>query len=397
MNLTSDPADETFRAEVRDFIARNLPADIAGRSGRGFHMQKSDMQRWHRILAAKGWSAPHWPVDYGGPGWSAMRQHIFAEECLLADAPRLNVFGLSLVGPVIHTFGSPEQKARWLPPIVSGDDFWCQGFSEPGAGSDLAAIRTRAVRDGDHWVVTGQKIWTTEAQFADRIFLLVRTSTTGRQQEGISFLLADMDAPGVTVRPIITIDGAHSVNEVFFDDVRVPIENLVGEEGKGWTYAKHLLANERTDSAQVPRSKRDLARLKEAARRTPSGNGVLADDPIFAVRVAEVESELMALEFSVLRVLGEDRPDGEAAPITSTLKLRGSEIQQRISDLAVTVLGDHGAVDYPDEAEGGEALPIGPADAAGITSRYLYNRSVSIFAGSNEIQRNIIAKRILGL
>ncbi|MFE3837197.1 acyl-CoA dehydrogenase family protein [Pseudogemmobacter sonorensis] len=395
MNLTPDPPDAGFRAEVRAFIAENLPSDIARRIGSGFHHLKQDLVAWHRILAARGWSAPHWPVEYGGPGWTPMQQHIFAEECMAADAPLINVFGLSLVGPVIYSFGSAAQKAEYLPRILDGSDFWCQGFSEPGAGSDLAAVRTRAELDGDHWVVNGQKTWTTDGHHANRIFLLVRTSVHPRQQQGISFLLADMDAPGLTVRPIISIDGGHSVNEVFLDNVRVPAANLVGEEGKGWSYAKFLLANERTDSAQVPRSKRELRRVKELARTANGGR--LAGDPAFILKVAEAEAELMALEFSVLRVLSEEKRGGEPSPITSTLKLRGSDLQQKLSDLAVEALGEYGTVYYPDPHIGEGDLRIGPDGAPGLASRSLYNRSVSIYAGSNEIHRNIIAKRILGL
>lgn len=397
MNFAPDPADEQFRRDIHDFIAANLPQDIARRSGRGFHMQKRDMQRWHAILAGKGWSAPHWPARHGGPGWTPMQQHIFAEECMLADAPVLNVFGLSLVGPVIYTFGSQEQRERYLPGILDGSDFWCQGFSEPGAGSDLAAVRTRAVLDGQEWVVDGHKIWTTDGHLADRIFLLVRTTQTGRKQEGISFLLVDMDTPGIEVRPIITIDGGHSVNEIFLDGVRVPAGNLVGEEGKGWSYAKFLLANERTESAQVPRLKRDIARVRKMAEETPTARGTLADDVVFRLRLAELEADLMALEYSVLRVLSAAGEGGQAAAITSTLKIRGSELQQKIGELLTTVLGDYRAVFYPDDAEGHAPLDVGPQGAAGIVSRNLYNRAVSIYAGSNEIQREIIAKRILGL
>lgn len=397
MNLTPDAADKAFRAEIRAFIRDNLPADVAERSGRGFHLLRSDTETWHRILAKKGWSAPHWPAQYGGPGWSSMQQHIFAEECMRANAPLLHVFGLSLVGPVIYTFGSDEQKARYLPHILDGSEFWCQGFSETGAGSDLAAVRTRAVRDGDDWVVNGQKIWTTDAHIADQCFLLARTTAAEKPQQGISFLLVDMKTPGITVRPIITIDGAHSVNEVFFDDVRVPAANLVGEEGKGWSYAKFLLANERTDSAQVPRSLRDLARVKRLASEARSGNGLLIDDPVFRLRIAELETELMALEFSVLRVLSEKQENGEPSPVTSTLKIKGSELQQRLSELMTTALGAYGTVYYPDDGHGGTRLPVGPSGAEGVVSRQLYNRAVSIYAGSNEIQRGIISKRILGL
>ena len=397
MNFTHDPADDTFRKEVRDFIAANLPADIARRSARGYHMHKPDMLAWHAILAKKGWSVPNWPVHAGGPGWTPMQQHIFAEECMLANAPLLNVFGLTLVGPVIYTFGSEEQKARYLPGIINGTDFWCQGFSEPGAGSDLAAIRTKAVLDGDEWVVDGHKIWTTDGHLADKIFLLVRTSSTGRKQEGISFLLADMDVPGVKVQPISTIDGAHSVNEIFLDGVRVPAANLVGEAGKGWGYAKFLLSNERVDSAQVPRSKRDIARLRRIASNVPTRTGVLADDPQFRLQLAELEMDLMALEYSVLRVLSEKDDSGQVSPITSTLKIRGSELQQKIGELLTAAIGEYRTAFYPDAVEGGDELDVGPEDAAGISSRNLYNRAVSIYAGSNEIQREIIAKRILGL
>lgn len=397
MNLSPDPADKAFRDEVRAFIRDNLPADIAERSGRGFHLLRDDMKAWQRILADKGWSVPHWPERYGGPGWTPMQQHIFNEECMRANAPLLHVFGPSLVGPVIYTFGSDEQKARYLPKIVDGSEFWCQGFSETGAGSDLAAVRTRAVRDCDHWVVNGQKIWTTDAHKADQCFLLARTSAAEKPQMGISFLLIDMKTPGITVRPIITIDGAHSVNEVFFDDVHVPAANLVGDEGKGWSYAKFLLANERTDSAQVPRSLRDLARIKRIASEPRPGDRPLIEDPVFCLRLAEAEAELMALEFSVLRVLSEKRETGEPSPVTSTLKIKGSELQQRLSELMVAALGAHGTVYYPDAGHGETPIDVGPSDAQGVVSRHLYNRSVSIYAGSNEIQRGIISKRILGL
>ena len=396
MMLQFSAADEQFRSDVRAFIAANLPEDVARRASRGFHMRKADMHSWHAILADKGWSAPHWPEKYGGPGWSPIWQHIFAEECMLAGAPVLNVFGLSLVGPVIYTFGSEEQRLRWLPGILDGSQFWCQGFSEPGAGSDLAAVKTKAIRDGDFWVIDGQKTWTTDAHLADYIFLLVRTSKDGRQQDGISFLLVDIKSPGITVRPIRTIDDGQTVNEVFLDAVRVPGADLVGEAGKGWSYAKFLLGNERTDSAQVPRSKRDLARLRTLAGEIRHQDGTLAHDPVFRLRLAELEAELTALEYSVLRVLSSDTHRTQTSPITSILKIKGSELQQRIGELATVALGDHRAVLYADEDDLA-AAPVGPAGAPGIASRSLYNRAGSIYAGSNEIQRNIIAKRILGL
>jgi hypothetical protein len=397
MNLAPTPADEAFRAEVRAFISENLPPDVAARSGRGYHLLRKDIESWHRVLAAKGWSAPHWPQEYGGPGWTPLQQHIFNEECMRANAPLLHVFGLSLVGPVIYRFGSEEQKQTFLPGILDGGTFWCQGFSEPGAGSDLAAVRTKAILKDGVWVVYGQKIWTTDAHISDWCFLLVRTSQSDKPQEGISFLLVDMKSPGITVRPIVTIDGGHSVNEVFFDNVQVPAGNLVGEEGKGWSYAKFLLGNERTDSAQVPRSHRDIARLRRISSQAPDGARPAIEDAAFRLRLASLEIELMALEFSVLRVLSEKGENGEPSPVTSTLKIKGSELQQRISEAMSMALGAYGTVFYPDEEHGGEALDVGPPGAEGIVSRHLYNRAVSIYAGSNEIQRNIIAKRILEL
>jgi len=400
MDFRQDPADEAFREEVRAFLRGNLPQEMACRNLRGFHPTKPDMQAWTRILHAQAWSAPHWPVRYGGTGWSPLRRHIFEEECFLAGAPPTCTAAFSLVAPVIFNFGTEAQKERYLPPILRGDEFWGQGFSEPNAGSDLASLRTSAVRDGDAYVVNGQKIWTTEAHYADLLFCLVRTDAGVKPQKGISFLLIDARAPGVTIRPIISIDGAHSLNEVFLDDVRVPVENRIGDEGQGWSFAKFLLENERGFSAEVPRNKRMFARLKWIAARERENGGPLIEDPVFASRVAQAEVELMALEYLTLRALSEHGTDSVFTwPSGSVLHVRGSELQQKIGDLLMECLGDYGAVVYPeidDNAPNADG-PAGPEYAPGVAADYLYRRAVTIYGGSNEIQRNIIAKGFLGL
>jgi alkylation response protein AidB-like acyl-CoA dehydrogenase len=352
--------------------------------------------RWHRILARRGWVAPGWPREYGGPGWTPVQRHIFEEECARAGTPPVLPFGVNMVAPVIMAFGSEEQKAHYLPRILSCEDWWCQGYSEPGAGSDLASLKTTAVRDGDHYIVNGQKTWTTLAQHADMIFCLVRTDPTVRKQEGISFLLIDMHAPGVTVRPIIMLDEDHEVNEVFFDNVRVPVANLVGQENRGWTYAKYLLGHERTGIAAVGRSKRELARLKELARREHKNGAPLLRDPLFAAKVADLEIELMALEMTVLRVLAQaDRAPG---PEASLLKVRGTEIQQRLSELMVEAAGPLALPFDPAYLEGEvEHSVIDDDFAAPLLPHYFNFRKTSIYGGSNEIQRNIISQMILGL
>jgi alkylation response protein AidB-like acyl-CoA dehydrogenase len=388
MNFESDPADEAFRDEVRAFLRSHLSPDMARRNQRGFHASRSDMLAWTRILHAKGWSAPHWPRQHGGTGWSPLRRHLFEEECFLAGAPPTCTAAFSLVGPVIYSFGNDAQRERWLPAILRGEQFWGQGFSEPNAGSDLASLRTRAERDGDVYVVNGQKTWTTDGHYADMLFCLVRTDPQAKPQRGISFLLIDAKSPGVTIRPIISIDGAHSLNEVFFDDVRVPVDNRVGDEGQGWSCAKFLLENERAFSAEVPRNKRMLARLKTIARVQG-----LIDEPVFAHRIAEVEVEVAALEWLTLRALGEHAHAAASTwPAGSVLHVLGSELQQKTGALMVEALGDRSVVAY---CERDEEAP-GPAYAPGVTADFLYRRAVTIYGGSNEIQRNLIARSLLG-
>ncbi|HEX6704645.1 MAG TPA: acyl-CoA dehydrogenase family protein [Albitalea sp.] len=392
MNFAPDTAAESFRAEVRAFLREHLPADLAARTLRGYHARKEDMLGWTRILHARGWSAPHWPREHGGPGWTPLQRHLFEEECALAGAPPTCVSAFMLVAPVIYTFGSAAQIAQHLPPILRGDAWWGQGFSEPNAGSDLASLKTRAVMghdsDGDHYIVNGQKTWTTEGHYADWLFCLVRTDAEAKPQRGISFLLIDARSPGITLRPIISIDGAHSLNEVFFDDVRVPVANRVGAEGQGWSCAKFLLDNERAFSAEVPRNKRMLARLKSLLGAAPQ-------DAAFMRRVAEVEAELAALEMLTLRALAEQgNARAEAWPAGSILHVLGSELQQKTGALLVQALAEYGVVDYPEDAAPG-ALP-GPAGAPGISADFLYRRAVTIYGGSNEIQRNLIARHWLG-
>jgi alkylation response protein AidB-like acyl-CoA dehydrogenase len=398
MDLRYSADEQAFRATVRTYLEAHLPADLQHKVRSHLRMSKDDSVRWHRILAAQGWVAPGWPQEFGGPGWTPVQRHIFDDECARAGAPQIMPFGVNMVAPVIMAFGTPEQKAYYLPRILSCEDWWCQGYSEPGAGSDLAALTTTAVRvndgNGDAYIVNGQKTWTTLAQFADMIFCLVRTSLGARKQEGISFLLIDMHAPGVTVRPIVMLDEDHEINEVFFDNVRVPAANLVGEENRGWTYAKYLLGHERTGIAAVGRSKRELAFLKNFAAGQPGGSQL--DEPLFAARVARLEIELMALEVTVLRVLA--RADQAPGPEASVLKVRGTEIQQELTELLL-------------DAAGPRALPFDPAylggatehslmaddDAAPLASYYFNFRKTSIYGGSNEIQRNIISQMILGL
>ena len=394
MNFVPDPAIAAFRAEVRDFLRDHLPADMARRTLRGYHALKSDMVAWTRILHARGWSAPHWPAAHGGPGWSPLQRHLFEEECALAGAPPTCASAFSLVAPVIYSFGTEAQKRQHLPPILRGDTFWGQGFSEPGAGSDLASLRTRAERDGDHYIVEGQKTWTTEGHYADWLFVLVRTDPHAKPQRGISFLLIDARSPGITVRPIISIDDAHSLNEVFFDKVRVPVENRIGEEGQGWSFGKLLLDNERAFSAEVPRNMRMLARLKAIA-----GAQGMIGDPVFAQRIAEVEVELAALEWLTLRALAEHGSAAATAwPAGSVLHVLGSELQQKTGALLVEALGERGVVAYPEhhDAEAPAGYPPGPAFAPGVTADFLYRRAVTIYGGSNEIQRNLIARHVLG-
>jgi alkylation response protein AidB-like acyl-CoA dehydrogenase len=396
MNLDFTPEELAFRDEVRGFIEENYPADVRARQDAGEELGREDYLSWHRILARQGWAAPSWPVAYGGPGWTPTQKYIFGEELARAGTVMILPFGVNMVAPVIQTFGTPEQKARFLPPTLAGEIWWCQGYSEPGAGSDLAGLSTRAVLDGDHYIVNGQKTWTTLAQFADWGFFLVRTDPTAKKQEGISFLLIDMTSPGVTVRPIITLDGAHEVNEVWLEDVRVPVENRIYEENKGWTCAKFLLLHERSGIAAVGRSKRGLEQLHEAAASETEAGVALDQDPALSRTLAELEIDLMALELTELRNLARESRGEGPGPESSLLKIKGTEIQQRLTELAVEIAGPYAAPHLAGEPAGANA-PVGPAWARGVADIYFNVRKTSIYGGSNEIQRNIIAKVLLGL
>ena len=406
MDLNFSAEDVAFRDEVRSFIADNYPAGLKSKSEEGEELSKADFLSWHKVLAAKGWAGIAWPVEYGGTGWTSVQRYIFAEESARADAMRLLPFGLNMVGPVIYTFGTPEQKAKYLPRILSGADWWCQGYSEPGAGSDLANLRTKAERftgdDGkEYYRVNGQKTWTTLAQHADWIFALVRTDPTVKPQEGISFLLIDMKTPGITVRPIITLGGEHEVNEVWLEDVIVPVENRVFHENKGWTCAKFLLAHERTGIAGVAASKRGVERIKTIARTEIDSFGdearPLLANPFFKRKVAELEIDLTALEFTELRTLAGESSGKGPGPESSLLKIKGTEIQQRITELALEAVGHYGAPYFRGFGEGDNEHPIGPDYAHRAAPTYFNVRKTSIYGGSNEIQRNIIAKMVLGL
>lgn len=401
MDFTLDPADEAFRTTVRAFIREHLPEDLARRGREGYHSHPDAVRRWTRILNAQGWAAFHWPAEFGGVDWSPLRRHLFDIELRAAGAPLLQQTGFELVGPVLYTFGSEAQRERYLPAIRNADAFWCQGFSEPNSGSDLASLKTRAVRDDETYVVNGQKTWTSEGHKAQMMFALVRTDAEARPQAGISFLLIDMKSPGVTVRPIYTLDEGLSVNEVFFDDVRVPAENLVGEENRGWSYAKFLLTNERAMSAETPHTRADLEQLKAlAAIETRNGRAII-DDPLFAAKLSRFETDLMALEYAVLRVLHMAHDDPAAGSVASVLKLRGAELRQRVADLAVEALGDHGLAVYPDEdapwVDKTTPRPPAPDHAAGWLAKAMFRRATTIYGGTNEIQRTIIAKSVLGL
>lgn len=398
MNVNYTAQELAFRDEVREFLTNELPADIAQKVKLGKHLSKADHQRWQKILSARGWYAPGWPVEFGGTTWGAVEKHIFDEECAAFGAPRSIPFGVNMVAPVIIKFGTEAQKAHYLPRILDGTDWWCQGYSEPGAGSDLASLKTRAVRDGDHYVVNGQKTWTTLGQHADWIFCLVRTDPEAQQQRGISFLLIDMKTPGITVRPIITLDGDHEVNEVFFEDVRVPVENLVGEENKGWTCAKYLLTHERTGLAGIGASKAALANLKRMASKQQANGKALIEDPLFRLQIAEVEMQLMSVEMSTLRICAAAQEGGVPGAESSILKIRGTEIRQAITNLARKVVGPYALPFLEEELEldfAGEKLTTDYTPA--LASIYFNMRKLSIFGGSNEIQKNIVAKMILEL
>jgi len=403
LDFTPDPADEAFRHEIRSYLQDNLPADIARHGKRDSHSARHDIERVMKILNRKGWSAPHWPKECGGTDWSPKRKFIYLEEMRRARVPVLDRTAIDLAGPVICHFASDEQKQRFLPPILNGDIFWCQGFSEPNSGSDLASLTTTARREGDHYIVNGQKTWTSEANRADWIFALVRTDPAAKPQKGISFLLIDMKTPGVEVRPIWSIDEVLTLNETFFTDVKVPVENLVGEENMGWTYAKKLLQFERTSSAEIPHIKRDLLQVKHLAATTLRRGRPVAEYPPFARRLAELEIKVMALEWSVLRVLHAEEGDPSLAAVASLLKLRGSELFSDVADLAAMALGDHGAAIIPDpEGEHNmrpelDAPDVTDPEAVGTPQRAMFRKAATIYGGANEVQRNIIAKGVLGL
>lgn len=396
MDLSYTEQELAFREDVRDFLAEHLDPQVAQKVRTGRELTKAEMEGWHATLHARGWLAQNWPKSHGGAEWTAVQRFIYEEEAARASAPRIVPFGLSMLAPVLMEFGSKEQQDRWLPRILSGEDWWCQGYSEPGAGSDLASLKTRAVRDGDHYVVNGQKTWTTLGQFANMIFCLVRTDTECKPQEGISFLLIDMDTPGVEVRPIVLLDGTPEVNEVWLTDVRVPVENLVGEENKGWTYAKYLLTHERTNIAGVGFCQAGLDALKRLARTANHNGRPLSENPLFAARIAQVEIELMALATSNLRILaaaGAGRAPGVEA---SMLKVKGTDIRQAINDLARRAVGPYAMPFASEEVEGSNAPLPDPLNAGAVTKTYLNNRKISIFGGANEVQKNIIAKTALG-
>jgi alkylation response protein AidB-like acyl-CoA dehydrogenase len=398
MDLSFTKEELEFRDEVRAFLEKSLPADLRRRVLEGFELEREDTINWQKILHARGWGAPAWPKEFGGTGWDAARQFIFEEECAAAGAPRILPFGLKMVAPVIMRFGNAAQQARFLPRILSADDWWCQGYSEPGSGSDLASLKTQAERRGDHYLVNGQKTWITLAQHADWIFCLVRTDQKSKPQAGISFLLIDMKTPGVRVRPIKLLDGSVEVNEVWFEDVKVPLENLVGQENSGWTYAKFLLGHERTNIAGVGASKRELARLRRIAAQEQKNGRPLLEDPHFALKLAQVEIDLWALEITNLRVISAEAERRAPGPEASLLKIKGTEIQQALAELMMQAVGPY-ALPYREEALelafSGE--PVGPGYAAPLAATYCNLRKTSIYGGSNEIQKNIIAQMILGL
>jgi alkylation response protein AidB-like acyl-CoA dehydrogenase len=391
MRLHLSRDDQAFREEMRAFFTTAVPQSIRDRVAARRELSKDQMVESQRVLNAAGLAVPHWPVEWGGRGWTPLQRHIWHEEMMAACVPPPLAFNASMVGPVIAAFGNQEQKERFLPATANLDIWWCQGFSEPDAGSDLASLRTTAVRDGDNYIVNGQKTWTTLGQHADWIFCLVRTNPTAeKRQRGISFLLFPMDSPGVTLRPIELIDGGHEVNEVFFEDVVVPVENLVGEENRGWDYAKFLLGNERVGVAPVASTKRLLAQAKEHAREVRVGGVPLAQDPLMAARIAELENEVLALELTAIRVVA-NSADGKPHPASSVLKLRGTELQQAATELLVDIAGPLSLASFA--GEGSEV----PDWARVATPNYLNYRKASIYGGSNEVQRTIIAGSILGL
>ncbi|WP_018321483.1 pimeloyl-CoA dehydrogenase large subunit [Bradyrhizobium sp. WSM2793] len=395
MHLAFTEGEQAFREEVRQFLRDSVPPAMLRKMVEGRDVSKEEMVTWWRILNEKGWGVSHWPKEYGGTGWTSVQHYIFKEELQMYPAPTPLAFGVSMVGPVIYTFGDEAQKKYYLPRIANIDDWWCQGFSEPGSGSDLASLKTKAERKGDKWIINGQKTWTTFAQYADMIFCICRTDPAAKKQAGISFILVDMKSKGITVRPIQTIDGGHEINEVFFDDVEMPVENLVGEENKGWDYAKFLLSNERCGIARVGVSKERIRRIKKLASNIESYGRPVIEDPAFREKLAACEIELKALELTQLRVVADEDKDGKGKPngASSMLKIKGAEIQQTTTELLMEVIGPFAAPydEHPESSD--EAMDW----TAQIAPSYFNNRKVSIYGGSDEIQRNIIAKVVLGL
>lgn len=398
MDLSFTPEEQAFRAEVQRFLANDVPARLKDKGDEGKRLTKADFEEWHALLNKKGWLAAAWPVQYGGTGWNVVEKFIFDNECALAHTPRIQPFGVNMVAPVIIKYGTEAQKQYWLPRILKGEDWWCQGYSEPGAGSDLASVKTTAVRDGDHYIINGQKTWTTLGQHANMIFCLVRTDREVKPQAGISFVLVDMKTPGIEMRPIIMLDGEPEINEVFFTDVRVPVSNLVGEENRGWDCAKFLLTHERTTIAGVGYAVAGLERLKDLAARMMKNGKPLNQDPLFTARLAKVEIDLENMKTTNLRVIAAVAGGGVPGAESSMLKIKGTEIRQELFSLTRRALGAY-AMPYTKEAldEGYVGKPIGPKESTFAASHYFNYRKLSIYGGSNEIQKNIISKMILGL
>ena len=392
MQLEFSVEDEAFRQEVRQFVKDNLPAWLKRKVELGLRLERADYVAWYEKLYERGWITPSWPKEYGGPGWTPLQRYIFDEEALLGGAPRIIASGILMLGPVLMAVGSQEQKDRYLPAIRRSKTWWAQGFSEPGAGSDLAQVRTTAIRDDNYFIVNGHKVWTSYAHFCDMLFCLVRTSSSGKPQEGITFLLIDLKTPGIEIRPIKMVDGGNDLNEIYFDNVRVPVENVVGEIGKGWSYGKYLLGHERTGIAGIGSSKQQLARVRALAMKYG-----LADDPVLAARLASLEIQLMALEFTGLRMLGKNQQSRISSVEASMLKVRGTELRQEIYEVLVEIAGPS-SLPFDESALRGEPgfdPPVAPAELSALAANYLDSRKITIYGGTSEVQRNLISKAYL--
>jgi alkylation response protein AidB-like acyl-CoA dehydrogenase len=404
MDLAFNADELAFQKEVRDWIAANMPPEVAeeSRRSRSSHVSKERLLQWQKKLAGKGWLCPNWPKEYGGPGWSSTQKFIFEMEMARADSPYLSSFSIKMVAPVLMKFGSEAQKKRFLPKIAAAEELWCQGYSEPGSGSDLASLRTRALREGDHYIVNGQKIWTTNAHWADWIFCLVRTSTEGKPQEGISFLLIDMKSPGIRIDPIYLVDGTrtpmrHEVNQVFFTDVHVPAENLVGEENKGWTYAKYLLEFERGGQAFGPRLRKAFRHLQTLSKTQRDSGEPLAADPQWRERMAALEIEIDAVEMNELMFYSSLKTGDAPGNMGSVVKMRGTEVGQKVTELAVEAVGWYGVPFTELRNYDSNIVPVGGDYVDDVAPRYFNNRKATIYGGSSEVQRNVLAKAMLGL